>query len=152
MEIVLGYALAFGCTGTLQAILLVSWGILAFDILVEGSILLAILITALLAIASMALGILLSSATRTEAQAVQMIPFIVLPVFLLSGIFWPFEAIPAWIRPFSYGLPPTYAVDALRSIMIRGWGVAEIWVPILALMLFAVIFLGLAAMSLRRKG
>ena len=61
LEIVLGYALAFGSTGTLQAILLVSWGILAFDILVEGSILLAILITALLAIASMALGILLSS-------------------------------------------------------------------------------------------
>ena len=150
MDIVLGYGLAFGVTGTIQAILLVGWGILVFDILIEGSVLLAILIAALLAIASQALGILLSSATRTEAQAVQMLPVIVLPVFLLAGIFWPIEAIPSYIRPFSFALPPTHAVDALRSIMIRGWGIAEIWPQVLALLVFVGLFLSLAALSLRR--
>jgi ABC-2 type transport system permease protein len=151
-EIVIGYALAFGITGTLQAIVLVIYGIAVFDIFVEGSVLLAIFLTSLLAIASMAFGILLSSAARTEAQATQMIPLIVLPVFLLSGIFWPFEAIPVWLQPFSYVLPPTYAVDGLRSIMIRGWGVAEVWPHILALLAFVALFLFLATMSLRRRG
>jgi ABC-2 type transport system permease protein len=150
-EIVFGYALAFGIIGTVQAIILVAWGILAFDIMIVGSIALAIFITALLAIASQALGILLSAAARTEAQAVQFIPLIVLPVFLLSGIFWPLQAIPEWLRPASYMLPPTYAVDALRSIMVRGWGIAEVWPNVLALLVFIAVFLALATLSLRRK-
>ncbi len=152
LEIVLGYALAFGVIGTFQAIVLVSYGVVAFDILIEGSLLLAFLITALLAMASQALGILLSSAARTEAQAVQMLPVIILPVFLLSGIFWPLEAMPAWLRPFSYGLPPTYAAQGLRSIMIRGWGLAEVWPQVLALVVFLGLFLVLATLSLRRRG
>ena len=109
-------------------------------------------IAALLAIASMAFGILLSSAAKTETQATQMIPMIVLPVFLLSGIFWPIEAIPAWLRPAAYLLPPTHAVDALRSIMIRGWGLAEVWPQVVALFVFIAGFLMLAAFTLRRKG
>jgi ABC-2 type transport system permease protein len=151
-EIVAGYAVAFGLIGTGQSILLISWGIVGFDIFVEGNLGLAILVVALLAIASMAFGILLSAAARTEAQATQMIPLIVLPVFLLSGIFWPIEAIPSWLQPAAYVLPPTHAVDALRSIMIRGWGLAEIWPQVLALLVFIVVFLLLATLSLRRKG
>jgi ABC-2 type transport system permease protein len=152
LEIVLGYAMAFGAIGTVQAIILVIYGVGVFDIFVEGSLALAILITALLAIASMAFGILLSAAARTETQATQMIPLIVLPVFLLSGIFWPIQAIPMYLRPFSYALPPTYAVEGLRSIMIRGWGLAEVWPQIVGLLVFVFLYLALAAMSLRRKG
>jgi len=151
VEIVLGYALAFGIIGTFQAIILVSYGVVAFHILIEGSLLLAFLLTALLATTSQALGILLSSASRTEAQAVQMIPLIVLPAFLLSGIFWPLEAMPSWLRPFSYALPPTYAAQGLRSIMIRGWGIDRVWPQLLAIVVFLAIFLVLASLSLRRR-
>jgi len=151
LEIVLGYALAFGVIGTFQAIVLVSYGVVAFHILIEGSLLLAFLITALLAMTSQALGILLSSAAHTEAQAVQMLPVIILPVFLLSGIFWPLEAMPSWLRPFSYALPPTWAAKGLRNIMIRGWGMAEVWPQVVALVVFLFLFLALATLSLRRK-
>jgi len=48
---------------------------------------------------------------------------------------------PLWLRPFSYLIPVTYAVDALRSVLIRGWGLADIWVQLLALIGFAAIFL-----------
>ncbi len=151
-EIVSGYAVAFGLIGTAQAIILISWGIIGFDIMIEGNVAIAILVAALLAIASMAFGILLSAAANTEIQATQMIPLIVLPVFLLSGIFWPMEAIPAWLQPAAYVLPPTYAVEALRSIMIRGWGLAEVWPYVVALMVFIGVYLTLATLSLRRKG
>jgi ABC-2 type transport system permease protein len=102
-----------------------------------------------LAVVSQALGILLSSLAKREGQAVQFIPFIILPVFLLSGVFWPIEAIPAWLRPISYLVPPTYAVDACRSVLLKGWGVDKIWPDILVLVLFAVLFLTLATWSLK---
>lgn len=45
------------------------------------------------------------------------------PVLLLSGVLWPLEAIPQGLRYISYGLPTTWAVEAMRSLMLRGWGI-----------------------------
>jgi ABC-2 type transport system permease protein len=148
-EMVGGYAIAFGAIGTVQALLVLLVGILVFKITVLGNVLLAFVVVALLAIVSQALGILLSNLAKREGQAVQFVPFIILPVFLLSGIFWPIQAIPVWLRPLSYLVPPTYAVDACRSIFLRGWGFGKVWPDILALILFAALFLILATWSLR---
>jgi ABC-2 type transport system permease protein len=150
-EIVSGYAIAFGVIGTIQAAFLLTVALLVFKIIVVGNVLLAFLVIALLAVVSQALGILLSSLAKREAQAVQFIPFIILPVFLLSGIFWPIQAIPTWLRPFSYLVPPTYAVDAARSVMLKGWGLDKIWPDVIALIIFAVIFLLVAVWSLKRR-
>lgn len=98
-EIVAGYALAFSIIGMIQAAILLSVGTLVFKIIIVGNPVLAFLVIALLAIVSVSLGILLSSAAKREAQAVQFLPLIVLPTFLLAGIFWPIQAIPAFIRP-----------------------------------------------------
>lgn len=150
-EIVAGYALAFGVIGMVQAAILLIVGVLAFNIVIVGSPFVAFLVAALLAIVSVSLGILLSSAAKREVQAVQLLPFIIWPTFLLSGIFWPVEAIPSFIRPLSYLIPPTYAVEALRSVLIRGWGLGDIWLEILVLMGFAAIFLMLSVRTLNKK-
>jgi len=150
-EIIGGYAIAFSILGTLQAAFLLIVAILVFDILIIGNILLAFAVIALLAITCQALGILLSSLARREAQAVQFIPFIVLPAFLLSGIFWPIEAIPAWLRPASYLVPPTYAVSACRGVFLKGWGIDKIWLDVVALLIFAVAFLLLAILLLKKR-
>jgi ABC-2 type transport system permease protein len=149
-EIVTGYAIAFTVVGMLQTIILLVIGVTVFDIMIVGNIVLAFLVIVLLAIVSLSLGILLSSLAKREAQAIQFFPIIVLPTFLLAGIFWPVEAIPSWLRPFSYLIPPTYAVDATRSVMLRGWGFGEIWIDIVALFGFAVAFLAIAVWSLKR--
>ena len=149
-EIVIGYAIAFSIIGMLQTVVLLTIGTLAFNIMIVGNIFLAFLVIALLAIVSLSLGILLSSLAKREAQAIQFFPIIILPTFLLAGIFWPVEAIPSWLRPLSYVIPPSYAVDATRSVMLRGWGIGGIWVDIVALLGFAVAFLGLAVWSLQR--
>ena len=149
-EIVIGYAIAFSIIGMLQSILLLVIGVTVFNIMIVGHIGLAFLVIALLAVVSLSLGILLSSLAKREAQAIQFFPLIVLPTFLLAGIFWPVEAIPSWLRPLSYAIPPSYAVDATRSVMLRGWGIGGIWVDIVALFGFAVAFLSLAVWSLQR--
>jgi len=150
-EIVAGYALTFSIVGTFQAIFLVVIGIVVFDVMIVGNVLLAFLVVALLAIVCQALGILLSAFAQREAQAAQFLPFIVMPGFLLSGVFWPLEAIPAWLRPASLLVPPSYAIEATRSVMLRGWGLDMIWGDILALIIFAVVLLLLATVSLKRR-
>lgn len=150
-ELVAGYAAAFGIIGTAQSVLLLTVAVALFNVTIVGNVLLAFVVIALLAIVSEGLGILLSSLARREAQAVQFLPIVVLPAFLLSGIFWPIQAIPEWLRPVSYLLPPTYAVDAVRSVIVRGWGLDRIYPDVVALLIFASVFLGLAVVLLRRR-
>lgn len=150
-EIVAGYAMAFGIIGMFQASLLLIVGTVVFNIIIVGNAFLAYIIVALLAVVSVSLGILLSSAAKREAQAVQFIPLIILPTFLLSGIFWPVEAIPSILRPLSYLIPPTYGVEGMRSVMLRGWGLENIWLEIVALLAFALVFLAASIKSLQRE-
>jgi len=150
-EIVTGYAITFGILGVIQVAFLLIIAIVFFNIMVVGNVLLAFLTVAILSLVSLSLGILLSSLAKRPEQAIQFIPFVVLPAFLLSGIFWPLQAIPDWLRPLSYLVPPTYAVDAIRAVMLKGWGLDRIWPDIVALLIFAILFLALATWSLKRR-
>jgi ABC-2 type transport system permease protein len=152
IEIVIGYAVAFGVLGSIQAVLLLLTGIALFNISIVGNVGLVLFIAILLAIACESLGVLLSSFARREVQAVQFIPFIVLGAFLLTGVFWPIQAFPSWLQPLSKIVPLTYAADAARAVMIRGWGFGEILVDILALLTFVVLFMLASVLSLRRRG
>lgn len=152
-ELILGYAIPFSSIGILQAVLLLIVGILAFNITIVGSVIAVFVVASLLAIVSVSLGILLSSTARRLIHITVATPFIFLIVFLLSGIYFPLQQTPPPLRPLSYILPPTYAVDALRSVILKGGGLDMIWNDILALCAFAMIFLALAAWSLKmRKG
>jgi len=150
-EIVVGYALAFTLVSFIQALILFGVAILVFDILVRGNIFLAFFIIVLSALGFQGLGIMLSAAAKTEFQAVQFIPMLIIPSILLAGIFWPLEAIPSFIRPISYAIPLTYAVDALRSVTIRGWGPEQILMDLIILALFVITTLLLSFLIMRRK-
>ena len=150
-EIVLGYVVTFGIVGAIQSIVLLTTALVFFHVLVAGSILLAALVVILLAIDAQAIGILLSAAAQREAQVVQMFPLIIFPVFLLSGIFVPVESLPNWLRPFSYLLPPTWGIFALRDVMLRGFGLDRVWLDLLVLAGFAVAFSALAVLTLKRS-
>jgi ABC-2 type transport system permease protein len=146
-DIVLGYAVTFSLVGMAQALLLLVVAILVFHITIVGNVLLAFVAIALLV--SQAVGILLSSTAKREAQAIQVLPFVILPAFLLAGIFWPVEAIPSWLRPLSYIVPPTYTVDACRSVMLKGYGIGKIWIDLVALLAMAAFFLAMAVWSMK---
>jgi ABC-2 type transport system permease protein len=150
-ELVVGYAVAFGIIGIAQSAVLLSAAVILFHVTIVGDVLLAFGVIALLAIVSEGLGIMLSSFARREAQAIQFLPIVVLPAFLLSGVFWPIQAIPEWLRPVSYVLPTTYAVEAVRSVILRGWGLDKIYPDVIALLIFAGVFLALATILLRRR-
>jgi len=150
-EVVGGYALAFGLIGLVQSGVVLATALLLFDVQVEGSLALVLLTVFLLGVGMQGLGFLLSANARTEFQAVQFIPIILFPSILLSGVFWPLESVPEVLRPISYLLPLTYAVDGARSVMVRGWGLQEIWPDLAVLLLFAVAMLVLSVVLMRRR-
>jgi len=150
-EIVVGYALAFAVIGIIQSIVVLVAAILFFDITIVGNIFLALLVILLLAFGHQGLGILLSAGAKNELQAIQFIPLILFPSILLAGLFWPIESIPSYLQPLSYVIPLRYGIDAERSIMLRGWGVGEIWFDIVILVLFAVLTLSASVLLLKRK-
>jgi ABC-2 type transport system permease protein len=149
-EMAAGYVAAFSLMGVIQAAILIAVGSLVFGITIVGNPLLAFLVVAILAMVGVSLGILLSSAAKSEFQGVQFLPIVLLPTLLLAGVFWPLEAIPTFLRPVSYVIPPTYTIEALRSVMLRGWGFGRIWPDIVILVVFALVFLLASVRSLRR--
>jgi ABC-2 type transport system permease protein len=150
-EIVAGYALAFGLVGLIQSCVIISAAILLFNVMIVGNVLLALLVVFILGVGSQGLGFMLSSFAKNEFQAIQFLPLILFPSILLSGVFWPLEAVPTLLRPVSYFIPLTYAVDGLRSVMIRGWSVDGIWLQLVVLICFAAAMLFLSALGLRRR-
>lgn len=87
------------------------------------------------------LAIFLSSFARSEFQAVQFIPLVILPVLMLSGIIIPLGQIPEIIRWVSYFLPTTYGVHLLRQISIEGYVLEIFNVDLIAMLLFFLLFL-----------
>ena len=150
-EIVIGYALAFAVIGVMQSIVVLVAAILLFGITIVGNIFLALIVILLLAFGHQGLGILLSAGAKNELQAIQFIPLILFPSILLAGLFWPIESIPNYLQPLSYIIPLRYGVDAERSIMLRGWGIGEIWIDLVVLFIFAILTLSTSILLLKRK-
>jgi len=150
-EVVMGYAIAFGLIGLVQSLMVLATALILFDVQVEGSLLLVLLIIFLLGVGMQGLGFLLSANARTEFQAIQFIPLILFPSILLSGVFWPIQAVPEVLRPISYFLPLTYAVDGARSVMVRGWGLEQVWPDLVILTLFAAAMLALSVLLMKRR-
>ncbi len=150
-EIVAGYAIALGVVGLIQSLVILSTAILLFQVQIVGSALLVLLVVFLLGVGNQGLGFLLSSIAKNEFQAVQFMPLILFPSILLAGVFWPIEAVPDLLRPVSNFIPLTYAVEGCRSIMIRGWGIGEVWPEVTVLICFAAAMLLLSTYGLRRR-
>jgi ABC-2 type transport system permease protein len=149
-DLLAGYALAFGVVAVVQTCLAsaVALGLLGLDI--AGSAALVVALAVLDALLGTALGLLLSAFARTEFQAVQFLPAVVLPQLLLCGLFAPREAMAAPLRWLSDAFPLTYAVRGCsgcrRRRAVRGAGV-----DVAVVTAFVAGALVLGAATLRRR-
>jgi ABC-2 type transport system permease protein len=152
VEMISGYVLGFSLFTVLQSattLFVVTYG---FGVPLHGSSITALLVVLILGAGALVLGCFFSNFARSEFQVVQFIPLIITPQIVLCGIWWPLQSVPEIIRPISYMLPLTYAAHALRAVMLKGAGIADILYPdLLALGLFFLIFFALATMMLRRE-
>ncbi|MCX5975620.1 MAG: ABC transporter permease [Coprothermobacterota bacterium] len=149
-EIVLGYALGFLLFALVQSAIILLFSIYVLGIHYLGSLWLVYLVNFLVILSSVGLGIFLSAFARNELQAVQFIPIVVIPQILLGGFFWPLQQMAPALRWIAQAMPMTYAIQALKAVMVRGQGLAAIWPQLLALLGFTILFFLLAALSVRK--
>ncbi|MBD3192008.1 MAG: ABC transporter permease subunit [Candidatus Heimdallarchaeota archaeon] len=154
INIILGYILSLSVVALVQSSILLTFVIFVFNVSIVGGIGSYFAVYFMLLLTSwsaMGLGILLSTLAKTELQAVQFVPIVTFPSLLLSGILWPLETLPVWLRPISYLIPLTYSANYLRTVMIEGAGFLVLSWDVLALILFAVFMIILSGFTLKHK-
>lgn len=150
LDLILGYALAFGVVACVQAALAVTLSITLLGLTIAGSIWLLGVIAVVDALLGTAMGLLVSAFARTEFQAVQFLPALVIPQMLLCGLLLPRAHLPRALELVSDVLPLSYAVDAMTGVS-HGDAVGGIWGDLGVVALFVVAFVALGAMTLRRR-
>ncbi len=132
--------------------LLVLWvGHTVFAVPMRGNPALLLLLVFLFVLGSLAVGIVVSTRSRTQIQAVFATLIYYLPSIFLSGLFFPIEGMPRALQLFTYLIPLRYFLDAARGIMLRGAGLDTLYVPFAALALFTGLVLLLATLSFRKR-
>src|SRR2546421_492715 len=118
-----------------------------------GNVALIFVLEALMAIAAVNLGIFLSMFARTECQAVQFIPLVIVPQMLLAGIIFPVSTEPGPLQALSHVLPLTYAVEGLRNIMIKGANLtwSSLQLDFAVVLGFCILVILAGATTLRRR-
>jgi len=152
-ELVVGYSLGLGVYALAQSLLVTGLSVAVLQLHVYGDLGAVFLVVALLTVGAGNLGILASSFARNEFQALQFIPIVIVPQTLLSVAFFPVEVLPGWAQGLGRAFPLTYAVEAMRKVMVAGASVGafEVWWRLLVLAAFALGFVVLGAIGLRRQ-
>ena len=152
-EIVVGYMVGFSTVALIQCAEVVLFALYVLHVHNGGNVGLILGLTLLMAIAAVNLGIFLSMFARTEFQAVQFIPLVIVPQVLLSGIVFPVSTEPQWLQYLSNVLPLTYAVDELRDVMLKGSGLESWTVQLDTLVVagYTIAQVAAAAATLRRR-
>jgi ABC-2 type transport system permease protein len=149
-DFLVGYALAFGLVAALQSALAVglSVGLLGLDI--AGPVWLLMVVAVVDALLGTALGLFVSAFARTEFQAVQFMPALVVPQILLCGLFVPRDRLPDVLGTVSDLLPLSYAVDAMCSVRDAA-DVGGVWGDLAVIAAYVLVGLALGAATLRRR-
>jgi ABC transporter DrrB family efflux protein len=150
-DLLLGYQIAFGLFATVQALIAVAVTVGLLGLAVAGPLWAVVLVAILVALLGTAIGLALSALARTEFQAVQFLPAVILPQFLLCGLLAPRDSMQPVLAAISNVLPLSYAVDAMKAIAVESSLSAQTWADMGVMLLFIAGLLVLGAATLRRR-
>ncbi|SDT11932.1 ABC-2 type transport system permease protein [Pseudarthrobacter equi] len=150
-DLLFGYGLAFSIMAALQSLVATAVAYWVFGLNIEGPPGLVMLIAVINAVLGVALGLLCSAFARTEFQAVQFMPVVVVPQILLCGLFVARDRMNGVLEAISNVLPLTFSVDALQEIASNSEATGQLWqdTAIMAAIVLGVLLL--AALTLRRR-
>jgi len=146
-SLMLGKLLPFLLIGYVQITVILLLGKILFDVPLRGSLPLLYLMAFPFIVASLGVGLLISTMVKTQAQAMQAGFMFILPNILLSGFMFPRAAMPEPAQWLGLLLPLTFFLEVLRGVLLRGVGMAALWPELAALTVFALV---LVTLSVRR--
>ena len=143
-ELMLGKIAPYVGVGLVQMTTVLLLGRFVFDVPLTGNVLLLYSIALVFVVASLGLGLFVSTLVKTQQQAMQAAFFFVLPNILLSGFMFPRQAMPVLFQWIGALLPLTHFLKVLRGILLKGVGVPELWREMVILLVFAAALIALA--------
>jgi ABC transporter DrrB family efflux protein len=151
LDLLIGYAIAFALTALLQvsvaSVVAFTW----LDLNAPGGIPLVFLLAVANAVLGMSIGLLVSAFAATEFQAVQFLPAVILPQFLLCGLLTPRDSMNAVLHAVSNVLPLSYAVDGMSQLQLDSSLAGDLGRDLAVIAGCAVVALALGAATLRRR-
>jgi ABC-2 type transport system permease protein len=151
LDLVVGYMLTFGLLAVIQALLVSTLILYGFNLDVLGPHWFLVVMALADALLGTALGIFISAFARTEFQAVQFMPALIIPQILIGGLLLPLSTMPDLLEKLAYCLPLTYAIDALNLVVSNINVTGDAWRDLSVVTAFALGSLLLGALTLRRS-
>jgi ABC-2 type transport system permease protein len=149
-EVMIGKILPYVFVGFIQIAIMLVVAHGAFRVPFDGDPFAFTVAIALFVLVNLALGYLFSTLAKTQMQAMQMTIFLFLPSILLSGFMFPFDGMPGWARVLGEIIPTTHFIRAVRSVMLKDAGFADVWVELVALLVTLLVIATLAVVRYRR--
>lgn len=150
-DLLFGYGLAFSIMAALQSLVATAVAYWIFGLDIQGSPGLVVMVAVLNAVLGVALGLLCSAFARTEFQAVQFMPVVVVPQILLCGLFVARDRMNEALEAVSNVLPLTFSVDALQEIATNTEPTDQLWMDAAVIVAIVLAVLVLASLTLRRR-
>ena len=152
VSFILGKTLPYLALSFVSALLILLTARVLFDLPMRGSWLLLCGSILLFLVGAQAQGLLISTVATSQQVAFQMaLLSSFLPTFILSGFIFPLSSMPLPIQVVSHIVPARYFLVALRGIVLKGAGLPAFWEQLVALAIFSIVLLGLAALRLKRE-
>ncbi|MEZ0536838.1 ABC transporter permease [Caldicellulosiruptoraceae bacterium PP1] len=141
VELILGKLVPYTILGIGDFLIALIFGTMWFNVKIKGSLVLLLLMGIGFVICALSIGILISSISKNQLQAMQLSLLFILPSVLLSGFMFPREAMPFIIQFIGNFIPLTYLLVILRGIILKGVGIYFLWDEMLALFILGAILL-----------
>jgi ABC-2 type transport system permease protein len=149
---IIGKSIPYLVISFVSALIVIFAAMALFDLPMRGSWLLLCGAIGLFLIGAQAMGLLISTVAQTQQVAFQIsLLASLLPTMILSGFIFPISSMPAGVQAVTHIVPARYFLVALRSIVLKGAGLAAFWQDMLALAIFTIAALALASLRLRRE-
>ncbi len=144
-EFILGKSLPFALIAFVDVFLITLIGVFWFDVPIRGNLALLLFATLLYVLTTLGIGLMISTVSQTQQQAMMSTFFFYLPAVLLSGFMFPIANMPRIIQALTYLNPLRYFLVVIRGIFLKGVGTAVLWPQLLALAAMGVLTLWMAS-------
>jgi ABC-2 type transport system permease protein len=150
-ELMLGKIIPYMAIGMLQVTLILVIGSLLFRVPIRGALTDIYAVSLVFIVATLGLGLLISTLAQTQFQAFQLTFFSFLPQILLSGFMFPFDGMPRPAQLLAEIFPLTHFVRIIRGILLRGAGVGDVFPDVWPLLVFFTLSMGLSVLRFRKR-
>jgi ABC-2 type transport system permease protein len=151
LELLVGKITPYVIMSLLAAVEVIAVGHWLFGVPVRGSLLVIALACTIFLMSGLGIGLFASTIANTQQEATLTVFMTLLPSIFLAGFFFPLDNMPQFLQIVSYAIPLRYFLRIIRVLLLKGVGLASIQGDLIALLIFGVVIMGVAALRFRKR-